>query len=159
MYSKVKILGRAVHPMLVSFPIVFNTAAFVCFCLFQSTENLFWYRVAYMTNFAGVVAAVFAAIPGAIDLYVGVPKDTPAKKRGMIHAALNSASLVLFAINLFLIWGTFNAQVLPNITNVLLTGLGFGLTVVAAYHGYTLVAKNKVGVDLTPEQEKIEVTT
>lgn len=156
MYSKVKILGRAVHPMLVSFPIVFYTAAFVCFCLFQSTENLFWYRVAYMTNLAGVCAAVLAAIPGSIDLYAGVPKNTEPKKRGYIHAALNVTALVLFSANLFLIWGTFNAQVLPNIINVFITGVGFGLTVVAGYHGYTLVGKDKLGVDLTPEQERIE---
>lgn len=159
MYSKVKVLGRAVHPMLVSFPIVFYTGAFVCFCLFQGTENLFWYRVAYMTNLAGVCAAVIAALPGSIDLYSGVPKNTAAKKRGYIHAALNVTALILFSINLYLIWGTFNAAVSPNIINAMITGLGFGLTVVAAYHGYTLVAKDKVGVDLTPEQERIEVST
>lgn len=159
MYSKVKILGRAVHPMLVSFPIVFYTGAFVCFCLFQGTENLFWYRVAFMTNLAGVCAAVVAALPGAIDLYAGVPKSSPAKKRGYIHAALNVTALVLFAINLYLIWGTFNTAVLPNSINSMITGLGFGLTVVAAYHGQTLVAKDHVGVDLSPEQEQLEVNT
>ena len=156
MYSKVKVLGRAVHPMLVSFPIVFNTAAFVCFCLFQGSENLFWYRVAYMCNFAGVIAAVVAAIPGSIDLYAGVPKNTEPKRRGYLHAALNVTSLFFFSANLFLIWGTFNAQVIPQITNVIVTGIGFGLTAVAAYHGYTLVGKDKLGVDLTSEQERLE---
>ncbi|MCM2352854.1 MAG: DUF2231 domain-containing protein [Pseudobdellovibrio sp.] len=157
MYSKVKILGQAVHPMLVSFPIVFYTAAFASFCLFQNTANPFWYRVAFIANFAGVATAVLAALPGAIDLFFGVPKETEARKRGYLHAALNVVSLVLFAINLYLIWGTFNMTVTPNSINAVITGIGFGLTVVAAYHGHTLVAKNHVGVDLTPEQEKIEI--
>lgn len=157
MYSKVKILGRAVHPMLVSFPIVFYTAAFVCFCLFQVTANLFWYRVAFIANVAGVAAAVIAAIPGSIDLFVGIPKDTEPRRRGYLHASLNVFSLLLFSANLYLIWGTFNASVVPNSVNMVITGIGFGLTLVAAYHGHTLVAKDKVGVDLTPEQERIEI--
>lgn len=157
MYSKVKILGQAVHPMLVSFPIVFYTAAFACFCLFQNTTTPFWYRVAFIANFAGVVTAVLAALPGSIDLFLGVPKETEARKRGYLHAALNVVSLILFAINLYLIWGTFNAQVIPNSINAVITGIGFGLTVVAAYHGHTLVAKDHVGVDLTPEQERMEI--
>ena len=158
MYSKAKLMGRAVHPMLVSFPIVFYTAAFVCFCLFQGTENLFWYRVAYISNVAGVCAALLASIPGAIDLFAGIPENTEPKRRGLLHAALNVTALVLFSINLYLIWGTFNAQVLPSIVNVFITAVGFGLTAVAGYHGHTLVAHDKVGVDLSPEQERIERT-
>lgn len=156
MYSKAKLMGRAVHPMLVSFPIVFYTAAFVCFCLFQGTENLFWYRVAFISNVAGVCAALIAAIPGAIDLFAGIPENTEPKKRGLLHAALNVTALVLYSINLYFIWGTFNAQVSPNIVNVFITAVGFGLTVVAGYQGHTLVAVDKVGVELTPEQERIE---
>lgn len=156
MYSKVKIMGRAVHPMLVSFPIVLYTAAFVCFCIYQSTVNPFWYRVAFIGNFAGVCAAVLAAIPGSIDLSA-VPKDSEAKKRGSIHATLNVLSLILFAINLYLIWGTFNLAPEPNILNVFITGGGFILTVVAGYHGYTLIQKNKLAVSLTPEQERVEI--
>lgn len=157
MYSKVKILGQAVHPMLVSFPIVFYTAAFACFCLFQNTVNPFWYRVAFIANFAGVVAAVLAALPGAIDLFFGIPKNSEPRRRGYLHAALNVVSLVLFAINLYLIWGTFNMAVTPNSINAVITGIGFGLTVVAGYHGHALIAKYHAAVDLTPEQERIEI--
>jgi uncharacterized membrane protein len=146
MYSKVKVFGRALHPMLVSFPIVLYTAAFVCFCLYQATINPFWYRVAFIANLVGVCTAILAAIPGSLDLSV-VVKDTEAKKRGLKHAVLNVASLILFAVNLYLIWGTFNVQPLPNMINVYITGLGFGLTVAASYLGYTLVGKNHLGVD------------
>lgn len=157
MYSKVKIMGQAVHPMLVSFPIVFYTAAFACFCLFQNTINPFWYRVAYIANFVGVATAVLAALPGAIDLFFGVPKNTEAKRRGYLHAILNVVSLVLFSINLYLIWGTFSMTVTPNSINAVITGIGFGLTVVAGYHGHALIAKHHLAVDLTPEQERIEI--
>lgn len=157
MYSKVKILGQAVHPMLVSFPIVFYTAAFVCFCLFQNSVNPFWYRVAFAANAAGVATAVLAALPGAIDFFFGIPKDTEARKRGWLHAALNVTALVLFAINLYLIWGTFNMAVSPNSINAVITGIGFGLTVVAAYHGHALISKDHADVDLTPEQERIDI--
>lgn len=155
MYSKVKVFGRALHPMLVSFPIVLYTASFVCFCLYQATVNPFWFRVAFIANAAGVCAAVLAAIPGSIDLSA-VPKNAEAKKRGINHAVLNTASLVLFAINLYLIWGMFSAPPQPNAMNIYMTGLAFVLTAAAGYLGYTLVGKNKLGVDLSPEQERQE---
>lgn len=158
MYSKVKIMGQALHPKLVGFPITLYTSAFICFCLYQYNGNPFWYRVAFLSNMAGVVMALVAAIPGFIDWSSGIPAGTDAKRRGLKHGLLNISALVFYMFNAFLIWGTFNLVPLPKIQNVIITGIGFVLAVVAAYHGYNLVAKNKAGIDLTPEQERIELS-
>lgn len=151
MYHKRKFFGRALHPMMVSFPIVLYSAAFVCFCLYQGLANPFWYRVAFIANLIGVCAAILAAIPGSLDLST-VSKDNKARSMGLKHAGLNVASLILFAVNLYLIWGTFNIQPRPNISNVFITDLGLGLTLAASYLGYSLMGKSGLGADDTSQQ-------
>jgi uncharacterized membrane protein len=158
MYSKVKLFGHPVHPMFVSFPIAFYTATFVGFVGYAINENPFWYKVAYYANWAGVLTALLAAVPGALDWWLGIPKDTAAKQRGLVHAAFNVAALVLFAFNAFMLRGTADFPASSVNVTILLTGLGFFLTMAAGYHGFALITKHKVGVDLSPEQERIEAT-
>ena len=39
MYSKVKIAGHPIHPMLVAFPVAFYTATLVCYLVYNSNED------------------------------------------------------------------------------------------------------------------------
>jgi uncharacterized membrane protein len=157
MYSKAKIMGHPIHPMLVAFPIVFYTVSLICFVAFQYFgNNPFWYQVAYVSNFAGIATALLAAIPGFIDWAFGIPRGVAAKRRGLIHMSLNVTALVLFAINAYLIFGTFNNVPSNATTNVILSAVGVVVTLAAGYHGWALIGVHKVGVDLTKEQERIE---
>ena len=158
MYSKVKILGHPIHPMLNLFPMAFYTASFVCFAIYQFGAHwLFWFNLGYIANLVALATALIAAIPGVIDFAVGIPKGTDAKRRGWIHGTLNLIALVLFAISAYL-WRSGPIPEDPSIISaVLLTGAGFLFTVAGAYQGWDLVARNKVGVELTPEQERLQV--
>src|SRR5690606_10458571 len=90
MYSKAKIGGHPIHPMIVGFPIVFYTLTFVGFAMYRFwSQDLFWYQLGYFSAFGGVITAVLAAIPGAIDWAFGIPKTSAAKTRGAWHALLN----------------------------------------------------------------------
>jgi uncharacterized membrane protein len=60
MYSKVNILGHPVHPMLVAYPIAFNTATLVGFIVFGANGDLFWLKLAIVLNGAAVVMAIVA---------------------------------------------------------------------------------------------------
>lgn len=157
MYSKAKLAGHPIHPMLVSYPITFYTATMLAFFIYQFVNpDVFWYRFAYVTTIAGVVTALAAAIPGFIDWAYGVPKVSAAKSRGVLHMSLNVGALLFFAIALGRVWGTWDSAPDTVRTLLILSTTGTVLTGVASYHGWELVATHKVGVSLTPEQERLE---
>jgi len=157
MYSKAKIGGHPIHPMIVGFPIVFYTLTFVGFAMYRFwSQDLFWYQLGYFSAFGGVITAVLAAIPGAIDWAFGIPKTSAAKTRGAWHALLNVGALLLFASVAYRVRGTWNLPI-EEFTGVLSLSLaGLVLTMVAGFHGWELIATHKVGVSMTPEQIRLE---
>ena len=45
MYSKTKIMGHPIHPMLVAFPVAFYTGALAAFVAYNSNNDPFWFKV------------------------------------------------------------------------------------------------------------------
>lgn len=159
MYSKAKIANHPIHPMLVAFPIVFYTMTLVSFFMYQFiSPREFWYQMAYFNNMAGVAFAVLAAVPGFIDWAYGIPKESAAKSRGLMHMSLNLGALLLFVWNATRIYGSFDLVPEDVTFSLILSFVGVGLTVPAVYHGFELIATHKVGVAMTPEQERMEPT-
>ena len=146
MYSKIKIAGHPLHVMLVAYPIAFYTATFVCFLVYGSNHDSFWFKVAYVANAAGVVMAVVAAVPGFIDWAIGIPNKTKAKTTGLIHLLFNVTALLLFAINLYMQTGKWNEAQPDSGPAIWLTLLGVIVTVAAGFYGWTLVQRHHVGV-------------
>lgn len=155
MSSKITILGHPVHPMLVAYPIAFNTATLVGFIIYGVDGDLFWLKLAIALNAAAVVMAVVAAVPGFIDWAVGIPSGTPAKLVGRIHMALNVAALILFILSFFAYYRNWNGPADVGATlGIVLTAIGVGLTVAAGFQGWMLVQDHHIGVRLTPEQQR-----
>jgi len=156
MYSKIRIAGHPLHPMLVGFPVTLYTASLVCFAAYGFGASSFWFRVGVYSNLAGVILAAIAAVPGFIDWAFGVPKGTPAKATGLAHMGFNVAALLVFVSNLTLQWSHRN-EIGPAVgMSVALPLMGVLLTVAAGFLGWKLVQTHHVGVDLTPEQERLE---
>jgi uncharacterized membrane protein len=156
MYSKAKLLGHPIHPMLVGFPVAFYTGTLVAFIAYAATTNPFWYRVAGVANWAGVVMAAVAAVPGLVDWATGIPPRTSAKKTGLLHMALNVASLVVFLISAIIATNHWDDALPPTATGVVLSAIGVLLTLPAGFLGWSLVQDHHVGVKLTAEQERLE---
>lgn len=157
MYSKAKLGGVPLHLMFIAFPIAFYTTSLVAFLVYQfAIPETFWFQLGYFSTFAGVGTAVLAAIPGVIDWATGIPKESAGKKRGLIHAGLNVAALVLFSLNAYMLYGSWNTP-MTDVTGIWAIALvGVLFTIGAGYHGWELVAVHKVGVSLTPEQQRLE---
>lgn len=155
MYSKIKIFGHPVHPILVAFPIAFYTATLVCYIIYTSNHDVFWFKVAYVANLAGIIMAVVAALPGFVD-WLYIPAKTVAKKTGLFHLLCNVAALVLFAGCFFMQkdkWNDTNPNIGPAIV---LTAAGFLITGVAGFLGFNLIQKHHVGVEpFTDEETKV----
>ena len=159
MYSKAKIAGHPVHPMLVAFPIAFYTAACVAYVFYAvSFVDPFWFRLAYVANIAGVVTALVAAVPGFIDWAFGVPTGSAAKLTGFFHMLLNVSALAIFAISAWINYSQYNLAVPSARWGAALSLLGVGLTLGAGFLGWKMIGTHRVGVDLTPEQERIDPT-
>lgn len=156
MYSKVKIARHPVHPMLVGFPVTLYTVTLACFVAYAAGADPFWFRVGVYANVAGVISAAIAAVPGFIDWAMGVPTGSPAKATGLGHMLFNVAALVAFAINAFVQWGQRTLPAPEVGTSVILPAFGVVATVCAGYLGWKMVQVHHVGVDLTPEQERLE---
>jgi uncharacterized membrane protein len=158
MYSKIKLFGHPVHPMLVGFPVTLYTAALVGYLLFARDSDPFWFRVGLTANVAGVGMALITAVPGFLDWLTGIPADHPAKRTGAMHMLLNVTALAVFAVNAWLHVGYWNAPSPANATLPLaLAAAGMLITLGAGWLGWNLVQKHHVGVELSPEQAAEEV--
>jgi uncharacterized membrane protein len=167
LYSKVRIAGHPVHPMLVAFPVAFYTATLLGYAVYAATLDLFWWRLGVLLNAAGVATALLAAIPGFIDWAFGIPKRSAARATGLTHMLLNVGALALFAINLVAQssrWmelasaaRTGGALDIPGAGLALvLSAAGVLLTIGAGFFGWKLVQTHHVGVDLSEEQRRLE---
>jgi len=157
MKTKVNLSGHPVHPMLVAYPITFYTVCVIAYAVYNwANADLFWFRLGYFCNLAGIGTALLAAIPGLIDWGFGIPKQTPAKRRGLLHASLNVTALILFSISAYLLSGLWESG--PGFIGApfWLALVGLVVTMVAAYHGWEMIATHKMGVNLSPQQERLE---
>jgi len=156
MYSKVKIFGHPIHPMVVAYPIALYTSTFVALLLYQITGDALWFRVGLIANIAGVVMALVAAVPGFLDWALGIPGGTRAKGAGLTHMLLNVSALIVFALNALMLAGQWAVTQPSAGIGVILALVGLVLTVGAGFFGWTLIQKHHVGVELTPEQARLE---
>jgi len=155
LYSKVKVLGHPVHPMMVGFPIAFFSSTLLASIAYLASNDRDWFRLAYLANVAGVVTGLLAAIPGFLD-WVGIPEHLKAKRVGFLHMALNLVVVGLFTLNLGAQGAQLGAAEPSGVSAVFISGLGVLLLILGASYGGTLVQQYHVGVDLTREQELMD---
>lgn len=73
MYSKIRMAGHPLHPMLIAFPVACYTGTLAGFAVYGANGHLFWLNLAIALNVVGVGTAVVAAIPGLADWALGIP--------------------------------------------------------------------------------------
>ena len=81
MESKAKLIGHAVHPMLIVFPLGLLTFSVIADVVGMVTPHAQWREFAYWLIAGGVVGGVLAAIAGLID-WAAIPFGTRAKAIG-----------------------------------------------------------------------------
>jgi uncharacterized membrane protein len=156
MYSKIKVFGHPMHPMLVAFPVAFYTGTLAAFVIYGARGDMFWLKMAIAANIVGVGMAVVAALPGWIDFFFGIPSGTPARRTGWLHQLLNVTGLAAFAVTLGVYAQYWNGPAESAKLGIILTAAGVGITILAGFQGWKLVQTHHVGVDLTPAQEEKE---
>lgn len=152
MYSKARIAGHAIHPMLVGFPIALFTATVGAELAYIGTQDAFYFRAAMVANLAGLVAALAAMIPGAID-YSALPAASRARGVARRHALFNAATLVLFAMSAVLLYRGWSGRTMVDGAYALdatlplaASTVGFVAMVSAGMLGWALVQTHHVGI-------------
>jgi len=99
MEAKVKLLGHALHPLAVTFPIamLFSVPIFDVVQM-AARDGAFWARFCFWITAVGLAGGSVAAVLGFIDWYWGVPKGTRAYRIGLWHLLLNAAAVGCYAI-------------------------------------------------------------
>jgi uncharacterized membrane protein len=152
MYSKARIAGHPIHPMLVVFPIAFYTATVATLLAYVGTHEVFWYRVAMVANIAGIITAAIAVIPGAIDLFA-LPANSRARATGLKHAGFNLLATLLFGVTALLLYRAWSQKVMIDGEYVFDATIPLAMSVVAWVSmvvagslGWTLIGTHHVGV-------------
>lgn len=144
MRSAASFKGHPIHAMLIPFPLAFFVGAF-----FFDVVGAVWGREAFWTTggflaVAGIVTAVAAAIPGAIDYFRTVPPASSGKKRATRHALVNLSAVAMFALGLWLRGGV---EAPPALLSMGAWALGLVLLSMGGWMGGTLVYRNQIGID------------
>jgi uncharacterized membrane protein len=140
--STASIAGHPIHPMLITFPVAFFIATFVCDLVYWQTANAIWATAAIWLLGAGIVMAVLAAIAGLIDV-VG-----DAQIRGLNdawwHAGGNVVVVLIQLYNWYARYTEGTAAVVPKgliLSLIVVCMLGF-----TGWKGWDMVYRGRVGV-------------
>jgi nitrite reductase/ring-hydroxylating ferredoxin subunit/uncharacterized membrane protein len=136
-------LGEPLHVALTDVPIGAWTAAMVFDALSLIGSSRSAARAADASIAVGLAGAAGAAVTGLTDWS---DVDPPARRTGMIHAALNIGATTLFATSLVL--RKKNARTAGRLA----AALGYAVMTYAAHLGGKMVYDYRVGVDRTDGQ-------
>ncbi|MGW5053595.1 DUF2231 domain-containing protein [Actinokineospora sp. NPDC004072] len=145
MRSRVRAAGHAVHPMLMVFPLGLLVTAAVFDLLHVITDGRDWAIAAAYSMAAGLVGGVLAGLAGWADWALSVPKGTRARRVGLVHGAMNTLVLALFALSWVLRLGTTDWT--PGWGAVVISWLGALLLGVGGWLGGELVERLSISVD------------
>lgn len=98
MESKSKVLGHALHPILIVFPLGLLVTGAVYDLLYRRNKRPETAKMARSLIGIGVVSGLVAAVPGVID-WLAIPQNTRAKRVGLWHAIGNVTQLTLFGLS------------------------------------------------------------
>ena len=148
MRTPASIYKHPIHGMLVVFPIglwIFSLACDLIRLAGASAEV--WTNVAFIAMVGGLIGALCAAIPGAIDLLYYKGGAPPVKKIALTHMAINLTAVLLYAINVWL-RASGPSPMDPGMSApVLLSIIGVALIAVSGWLGGQMVHVYGVGVE------------
>jgi uncharacterized membrane protein len=140
--STASIAGHPIHPMLISFPIAFFIATFVCDLAYWQTTNASWATAAVWLLGAGLVMAALAAVAGLID----VLGDAQIRALNDVwwHAGGNVVVVLIELYNWYARYTEGTAAVVPKgliLSLIVVCILGF-----TGWKGWDMVYRARVGI-------------
>jgi uncharacterized membrane protein len=132
--------GEPIHPILVSFPIAYFTAAFATDFVYWQTAAATWENFSDWLITAGLIMAGIAIIALVIDLIGGKEIRTVSR----LHAFGYVLAVLLSLLNAFVHSRDGYTAVVP--TGLMLSGLVVTILLITGLAGRTSAFRNRVGV-------------
>jgi uncharacterized membrane protein len=142
MEAKAKLLGHAIHPILIVFPLGLLGTSVIFDLIYLGTDGSNWSTVSSYLIAAGIVGGLVAAPFGWIDWFA-IPSGTRAKTIGLTHGLVNTLVLTLFAISLYLRW---DLPARPSTIALALSFTGFVLALLGGWLGGELIERLGIAV-------------
>jgi uncharacterized membrane protein len=141
--TAVAVSGHPLHPMLVTFPIAFLTAALPSDVAFLYFGDPFWARMSFWLVGVGTLMGVLAGIAGTAELLAipGIRRRVAAWNHFVASVMLLAVSFANWAWRL----GDVEAAVAP--CGVAMSALGVMMVVFAGWLGGGLVFEHQIGVE------------
>ena len=139
--TTLQIAGHPIHPMLVSFPIAFFVAVFVCDVAFKSSGNAAWAVAALWLLGAGLIMAALAALAGLTD-FLGEPRIR-ALNDAWWHAGINIAAVVISLYNFYIRYADPTAA---GTKGLIVSLIVVCLLLVSGWKGWEMVYRHRVGI-------------
>jgi uncharacterized membrane protein len=145
MQSRAKMLGHAVHPILIVFPLgLLATAVIFDIIRLVTDRDSFALSAGHMIG-AGLVGGAVAAVFGLVD-WMAIPAGTRAKRIGALHGAGNAVVVLLFLVS-FLLRLNSTEPWQPNALALMCSFVGFAIAGMTGWLGGELVERLGVSVD------------
>lgn len=146
MYSRARVAGHPIHPMVVALPIGLFVTAVAAMLAFVGASDPFFYRAAMYAAFGGVVTALVAALPGVIDL-IALPAGSRVRRTALKHGSVALFATGLFAVSAALLYRGWTADAPLEVAAPLAVALaGLVALVIVGALGWSLVQTHHVGV-------------
>jgi uncharacterized membrane protein len=129
--------GEPIHPILVSFPIAYFTAAFVTDLVYWQTAAVLWETFSVWLITAGLVMAGFAVIAFLIDLIRG----KQIRALAWPHVVGYALAVLLSLVNAFVHSRDGYTAVVP--TGLTLSGLVVVILIITGWSGRALIARRR----------------
>jgi uncharacterized membrane protein len=143
MEARAKLLGHSIHQMLIPFPLGLLTTAAIFDIIYMFTLKAGWATTSFYVIAAGVFGGAIAAVFGLAD-YLGIPKNTRARRVGFLHGLGNVVLVTFFVLSWILRLSDPSA---PPFLAIVLSVAGAALGAVTGWLGGELVDRLGVGVD------------
>ena len=144
MESRAKLLGHAIHPILIVFPLGLLTTSVIFDVVYLITSNRMFGTVSFWMLVAGVIGGLIASLPGWIDWFA-IPSGTRAKSVGLLHGIGNVILTLLFIVAWYL--RQDNPDYAPETLSYIFSFAAAALSAVTGWLGGELVERLGVGVD------------
>jgi len=143
MEARAKVMGHAVHQMLIVFPLGLFSTAVIFDVVHLISGGATWSLVSYWMIAAGIIGGLCAALFGAID-WSKIPSGTRAYRIGVLHGLGNVVVVALFAVSW---WLRRPDPGNPSAVAIGFMIVGAALSLVTGWLGGELVDRLGVGVD------------
>jgi uncharacterized membrane protein len=144
MESRIKVLGHPVHPVLIVLPLGLLAGSVVFDVVHLVSRNAAFATIAFWDIALGVVGGLLAAVFGLLD-WLQIPKDTRAKRIGIVHGGGNVIVVGLFALSWLVRLTATDYE--PGPLAYVLSFAAVGLALVTAWLGGELVHRLGIGID------------